>query len=225
MSGATAAQTAGSAQIAAKAAQSAADAAPDVHTPDIVVQAVDNASQADVHAAEPAADAVPVMPAGVVPVNPVPAPPVPSADVMVAMPAPADGLPEPAPAQQPVAPGPVPVPLAEVKGRNAIAEKVEKGMRQHFPGMTDETLAKWHSNLEERLTEAKAAHKVAKDRIKEVSLQPRRLRALHEWLLAECRLLAIFQGFTPAKSKPLLLAVQKRRWLKSDDSACMLGRL
>ena len=174
MSGATAAQTAGSAGIAVKPAQSAAEAAPDIPVPDLVAQAVEDAIQAVGNAADAAAHAAPVMPAGVVAVIPIPAPPpVPSADgAAAATQSPADGLPGPAPPSQPAATAaPLPLPLAEVKGRNAIAEKVEKGMRQHFPGMTDETLAKWHSNLEERLSEAKAAHKVAKDGIKEVGLR------------------------------------------------------
>jgi len=175
MSGATADQTAGSAGIAAKVAQSAAVAAPDILAPGTVAQAVDNAVQADGTVTEAAGNAGPVIPADVAPVDPIPAPPVPPADDMAALQAlaavqaQADGLAGPAAPAQPVAPAAPPVPLSEVKGRNAIAEKVEKGMRQHFPGMTDETLAKWHSNLEERLAEAKAAHKVAKDGIKEVT--------------------------------------------------------
>ncbi len=69
-----------------------------------------------------------------------------------------------APAGRPVSPSALP----EAKGRTAIAEQVEKGMRQHFPGMSDETLAQWHSNLEGTLAEAKAAHSAAKEGIKQV---------------------------------------------------------
>ena len=158
MSGATAGQPVGSARIAARAAQSAAK----------------EIAQAAAEAAQALGDAASVAPAGALSVEPTavppPAPPA-AGDDTTAVPAPTQSLPEPvgaAPAGQPVAMGALSVPVTEAKGRTAIAEKVEKGMRQHFPGMTDETLAKWHSNLEERLMEAKAAHKTAKDGIKQV---------------------------------------------------------
>ena len=88
--------------------------------------------------------------------------------VVLSLPAPRGG-----PMRQPDAAAGRPVSagaLAEAKGRTAIAEQVEKGMRQHFPGMSDETLAQWHSNLEGTLAEAQAAHSIAKDNIKQVSL-------------------------------------------------------